>query len=162
MKLFAPSVLAFLLLAAAAPAFADASDQTGEAPAARCARLSTDDTLLPVPESLAIEVNAAFGTALPPASIPATTVYRCVAGQVMVCTAGANLPCGKADTSRTPGEGAVSWCKQNPQADFIPAYATGHDTIFAWRCKDGAALVEKQLLDVDAQGFIKQFWKPLY
>ena len=80
----------------------------------------------------------------------------------MVCTAGANLPCGKADISRTPGHGASAWCKDNPDADFIPAYATGHGTIFAWRCMDGAAVVEKRLLDVDAQGFIRQFWKPLY
>jgi hypothetical protein len=91
MKLIAPAFLAFCLLAAATPAYADASDQTGEAPAARCARLGTDDTLLPVPESLAIEVNAAFGTAMPPASVAATTVYlygrlsRCK--QILNCSA---------------------------------------------------------------------------
>ncbi len=132
-----------------------------ETPAGRCANVGTDNTLLPVPESLASRVNAVFGTSMPDDVVAATTMYRCAAGQVMVCTAGANLPCGLADTSRVPGTGEIAWCKDNPEADFIPAFATGHDTIFAWRCRAGAAEIQKRILDVDAQGFIGQFWKKI-
>jgi hypothetical protein len=153
-KLIIPFLLAIFLIFAVRPASA-------ETPAARCAGLGTSNTLLPVPEALAGEVNAVFGTAMPAAMVAATTVYRCAGGQVMVCTVGANLPCGPADASRVPNAGEIAWCKDNRDADFIPAYATGHDTIFAWRCRGGAPGIAKQILDVDAEGFIKQFWKPL-
>ena len=155
MRCIALVFLALFCLVAARPAHAQAN------PAARCAKLGTDSTLLPVPESLAAQVNAVFGTAMPPGMVAATTVYRCAQGHVLVCTTGANLPCGPANTSRVPGEGAVAWCKQNPDSDYVPAYATGHDTIFIWRCRKGVAEVEKQVFEVDAQGFVKRFWKAL-
>jgi hypothetical protein len=154
MKLIALGLLAIFLLAATRPAQA-------EMPAARCAALGTDNTLLPVPESLAGEVNAAFGTSMPAAMVAATTVYRCAGGQVLACTAGANLPCGPADSSRAPSAGAVAWCKDNPDTDFIPAYVTGHETIFEWRCRGGAPAIAKQMLDVDEEGFVAQFWRRL-
>lgn len=150
MKRIALAVLALLCLVSTRPAHA----------APLCAAHVTDNTLHPVPESLAATVNATFGTTMPPAMAASTSVYRCAAGQLMLCTAGANLPCGPADKSRTPGTGARAWCKQNPNADFIPAYATGHSTIFAWRCANGVPKIEKQVLDVDTQGFVAQFWHP--
>jgi hypothetical protein len=138
-----------------------ASPGWAETPAAACERLGTDDTLRPIPESLVPAVNAASGTEMPVGVALRTTVFRCADGRVLVCAVGANLPCGRASTSRTPGAGAIAWCSQNRDAAFIPAVATGHDTIYAWQCHDGAPLIARQVLDVDKRGFIVQFWKEL-
>jgi hypothetical protein len=130
-------------------------------PAAQCAAQGTDDTLRPVPENMAGAVNQVFGTAMPAAMVAAGTVYRCDGGQVWVCSAGANLNCGKADVSRVPNEGEIGWCKQNAAADYIPAYVTGHETVYAWGCRSGAPVIVKQALQVDGRGFVSQFWKRL-
>jgi len=79
----------------------------------------------------------------------------------MVCTVGANLPCGKADTKRAPSPGVVKWCRDNPDTEVVPAVATGHDTIYAWRCRGGAPSIVRQTLHVDPRGFIAEFWKAL-
>ena len=154
MRRIALALLALLCLASARPAHAHTPVQP------LCAAHETSNIPRPVPESLAATVNATFGTSMPAQMAASTSVYRCAGGQLMLCTTGANLPCGKADTSRTQGTGARAWCKQNPNTDFTPAYATGHDTIFAWRCADGAPKIEKPIFNVDAQGFITQFWRP--
>jgi hypothetical protein len=130
-------------------------------PAAVCARIGTDDTLRPIPESLVPAVNAAFGTAMPARLAMDATVFRCATGRVLVCTTGANLPCGRANTSRTPGPGAVAWCRDHPNAAFIPTVATGHDTIFAWRCQGDVPQAGQQLLQVDPRGFIATYWQML-
>jgi len=97
-----------------------------------------------------------------PARVAAdTTVFRCDRGRVLVCTVGANLRCGKANTSRDPGEGMLQWCRDNPSAEFVPASATGHDTIYAWGCQSGAPRILQQPLHVDARGFVAEFWKAL-
>jgi hypothetical protein len=132
-----------------------------EQPAAMCALIGTDDTLRPIPESLVPAVNAALGTAMPARVAIDTTVFRCADGHVLVCTAGANLPCGRANTDRTPGSGMVGWCRDHPAADFIPAVATGHDTIYAWQCLEGVPHIVRQIDEVDAHGFIAQYWKAL-
>jgi hypothetical protein len=132
-----------------------------ETPAAACARVVSDDTLQPIPESLVAAVNAAFGTTMPIDVALKTTVFRCADGHVLVCAMGANLPCGRANTSRTSGPGQVAWCHEHPNDAFIPAVATGHDTIYAWRCRNGRPQIAQQTLDVDARGFIVQYWKQL-
>jgi len=99
-----------------------------------CKRIGTTDTVAPIPEALAPAVNQAFGTQLSVPEAVATTVYRCAARRAMVCTAGANLPCGKANSQRTPTAGVARGCRDSPNADYIPAFVTGHDTIYAWRC----------------------------
>ncbi|HUB15231.1 MAG TPA: hypothetical protein VMB34_24995 [Acetobacteraceae bacterium] len=151
-----PVVVAIAAAAASGPPAAQAAT-----PAAFCTRIGTDDTLRPIPESLVPSVNRAFGTALPPRVAIDTTVFRCSGGHVLVCTTGANLPCGPANTSRTPGRGEVAWCRDHPDAAFIPAFATGHDTIFAWRCRDHMPEVDRQVQEVDPRGFIATYWKLL-
>jgi hypothetical protein len=150
---------ATLVLAAAA--LASIVSARAEQPAAMCARIGTDDTLRPIPESLVPAVNAALGTAMPARVAIDTTVFRCADGHVLVCAAGANLPCGRANTNRTPGPGMVDWCRDHPAADFIPAVATGHDTIYAWQCLEGLPHIVRQIDEVDARGFIAQYWKAL-
>jgi hypothetical protein len=132
-----------------------------EPPAAFCKRVGTDDVSRRIPEGLVPAVNAAFGTRMPAAVAIDTTVFRCAGGRVMVCTAGANLPCGKANAGPTPGAGVVQWCGENPEAAFVPAVVTGHDTIYAWRCQAGTPRIVRQALDVDPRGFVAEFWKRL-
>ena len=131
-----------------------------ESPARTCSRVETDDTLRTVPASLGSAVNGVFETRMPPAEAARMTSYRCYRGQVLRCTVGANLPCGKANVSRRL-PGADAWCRKNPNADVIPAAATGHDTIFEWRCAGRKATVAKQTGQVDARGFFKEYWKAL-
>jgi hypothetical protein len=132
-----------------------------ETPATFCQHVGTDDSARPIPESLVAAVNTAFGTNMPERMATDTTVYRCMAGHVLVCTAGANLPCGKANTSRAPAEGETRWCRDNPDASSIPAVATGHDTIYEWSCHAGAPRIVRQTLHTDPRGFVSEFWKRL-
>ena len=39
----------------------------------------------------------------------------------------------------------VDYCKEHPTSDLIPAYVTGHDTVYEWCCKDGTPRIVKQL-----------------
>ncbi|MGH7067158.1 MAG: hypothetical protein ACREFO_14705 [Acetobacteraceae bacterium] len=136
---------------AAAPAAAS--------PASVCRKLGTDDRLREIPRSLVPTAARLFGLeAMPAAQVQRSTVFRCFEGQVLVCTYGANLPCGKADTRRDLA-GATEWCTKNPDADFIPMYVTGHGTIYRWRCHDGKAVISAAIFTVDPRGFITEFWK---
>ena len=151
----APALLAVVAASAVTPVSAQA-----ESPVQTCSRLGTDDTLRKVPASLGVAVNAVFGMRMPPADAARMTSYRCFEGRVLLCTVGANLPCGKANVSRTL-PGADAYCRDNPDAAVIPAFATGHDTVFEWRCSGRKATVVKQIAQVDARGFVQEFWKPL-
>ncbi len=85
--------------------------------------------------------------------------WRCMDGKVVACTVGANIPCeGKADTSTTPNEGMTNWCASNPNSDFIPAAAAGRETVYEWRCANGAPQLGRPILTPDARGFISNFW----
>ncbi len=85
--------------------------------------------------------------------------WRCLGGKVVACTVGANIPCeGKADLSRTPNSGMTDWCTSNPNTDFIPAAAAGRETVYEWRCTNGAPEIVKQALTPDARGFISEYW----
>jgi hypothetical protein len=148
-------------LAAIAIALLTAAHAKAETPAAFCQRVGTDDTTRPIPEPLVPAVNAVFGTRMPARVAVDTTVFRCASGRVLVCTTGANLPCGKADASREPGPGAFRWCADHPGSDFVPAVATGHDTIYEWGCAASAPQIARQTQQVDARGFVADFWKPL-
>jgi hypothetical protein len=132
-----------------------------ETPAALCRRIGTADTTRPIPEALAPAVNAAFGMRMPAREAVDTTVFRCAGGHVVVCTVGANRPCGKANTNRDPSAGVVQWCRDNPDTSLVPAVATGHDTIYQWRCHAGVPQMVRQTLQVDRRGFITEFWKAL-
>ena len=69
-----------------------------ENPRAYCVRVGTDDTLRTPPSSLAPAVRRLFN--IRGHYAPNAAYYRCVDGTVKVCFVGANLPCGKADTSK--------------------------------------------------------------
>ena len=135
------------------------ADARAASPAALCRSLGTDNRLRPLPRSLTGKASELFGlSAMPPDQVRRTTVYRCMAGHVMLCTVGANLPCGKANTGQHSAA-ADEWCTDHPDSDFIPMYITGHDTIYRWRCTGGSAITVGKPLRVDRRGFIARFWK---
>ena len=97
-----------------------------------------------------------------PPDFQRNALWRCMNNNVWVCNFGANLPCDeKADTSSATTSAMDDFCKANPTAEGIPAAVTGHDTIYEWVCKDGKAQVGKQVLTVDPQGYIAEFWYEL-
>jgi hypothetical protein len=125
-----------------------------------CGAGDTDDRLLPLPPSLVEPTKQIFGLAMPDDLVTRTTLMRCTNGAVMVCNEGANLPCGKANMSQV-SPGASAYCKENPKSTMVPAYATGHGTIYTWHCDAGQARAGKPIQNVDPRGFITQFWKRL-
>jgi hypothetical protein len=86
--------------------------------------------------------------------------YRCLAGRVLVCFVGANIPCGKANRARS-SQGANEWCDNNPDSDLVPMAATGHDTLYAWKCVGRVARPAKPVGGLDSRGFFKENWKLL-
>ena len=87
------------------------------------------------------------------------TYWRCMDGSVYACNVGANLPCAeKADVSKEPNEGMINYCSENPDAEFIPAYAQGRTTVYEWKCNNTEPEIVKQLVETDAAGYQKNFW----
>jgi len=146
------------ILVALLPAIVTAA--RAETPAQHCRRVGNDDTLRPIPASLVPAVQRLFGLSMPAEMVQGSTSFRCMDGHVLVCTVGANLPCGKANTSRKL-PGATAFCRDNPGADFIPAMATGHDTIYQWRCAGDTPQPGGPVEDVDQRGFFKRYWKEI-
>jgi hypothetical protein len=128
-------------------------------PATLCRTLGTDDRLRPIPASLVPAARRLFELhTMPAAWIRRSTLFRCFDRHVLICNLGANLPCGKADTSRSL-PAADKWCAGHPGSDFIPMYVTGHDTIYRWHCAGSRAAVGGTPLKTDRRGFIARFWK---
>jgi hypothetical protein len=150
------------LLCAAAAAFDD-----GKVGAARiddpftyCGSVGTQDATRRLPANLnvraaaALEVNSAD-------AISGGYFWRCLDGAVYVCTVGANLPCqSKADRARR-NPGAEAFCRDNRDADVVPAYAAGHRTIYAWRCISGRAVHGEIIVKLDRRGFQLDLWRRL-
>jgi hypothetical protein len=68
-------------------------------------------------------------------------------------------PAGK----RTPiaiYRGAEAWCRDHPNADFVPRFAIPWGNIYDWRCASGSAKVVKQIEEIDRHGFVARYWKP--
>jgi hypothetical protein len=71
---------------------------------------------------------------------------------VRACFTGANLPCVKMNIARD-NEGPDAFCRSNPNAPGGPAFASGHDSIYAYRCRGRRAEVESTIFPLDARGF---------
>ena len=135
-------------------------------PFAYCAAVGTVDapgadyTGPKVPEVIAQGLQVAMEAPDTPLGIILRgSFWRCVDGQVYACFVGANLPCNaKANTDRTPAQEAVAFCLANPDSDFIPAVATGRETVYEWRCRAGTPEVVRQVNEVDAQGYFSSIW----
>lgn len=143
--------LAFGALQLAVPASAASG-------AALCASGATIGAPVPVPKDLEAAVAKTYG--LPVELVRRGAFVRCAGGRLLACAIGANLNCGKANTRRSLS-GASEYCRANPGADFIPMFATGHDTIYAWRCAGRRAVAGKALVTVDAHGYDAGNWKEI-
>jgi hypothetical protein len=144
------SVLAAIIIAAAVIAFPHpaAADPYCPNPA--------HATPAKVPPDLLSAVAKTFGI---DSTVVANGAFvRCVGAKLMACAVGANLVCDKADQRREL-PGATEWCRDNPRADSIPMFATGHATIYEWSCKRRRAVVGKVVVTVDPQGYIAENWK---
>ncbi len=131
-----------------------------EDPFGYCRRVGTDDDPGDVPASLTPAFVKAFGLRMEPPEVQRGASFRCDRGQVWGCVVGANLNCGKADTSRV-SRGGDEWCREHPNDQMIPMAATGHATIYSWRCVGVRAVPAKAVTKVDARGFESTNWKLL-
>lgn len=84
---------------------------------------------------------------------------RCMNGEVWLCYVGANLACGKADVGDSAG--AATYCALNPNSMGVPMSATGHATVYSWKCVGGKATIDRQIERVDPRGFVAGNWKQL-
>ena len=158
----APCALAFLALCTVTGSLAPGRPARSAEPAspiAYCARVGSDDTVQPLPRSLLPAAEKAFGLRLPEDMGEQGVSWRCADGKVLACFTGANLPCGKADTS-TKSEAADAWCRAHPGAG-IPLVVVGHDTVWRWRCDGQAAVRDGAAWQVDPRGFVSGLWLPL-
>jgi hypothetical protein len=113
----------------------------------------------PVPKDLESAVARTFG--LPLDVVRGGAFVRCAGDKLLACLVGANLNCGKVNTRRSI-PGAREFCRANPGADNIPMVATGHDTIYAWRCVGQRAVATKTVVAVDPHGYDARNWKGVY
>lgn len=146
-------------LAIASGALTAAAPAAAESPGQYCGAAGTNDSLRPIPQPLVSTARKLFDLgAMPESQIRRSTWLRCDRGRALLCNEGANLPCGKANTRRDL-PATEQWCKVHPNSDFIPAYVTGHDTIYAWKCSGTTAAITATVFQTDRRGFISQFWK---
>ena len=144
----------------AAGATSQATAATYAEPFAYCAAVDTIDapdaryTGPQYPASVVDGLAKASGHPVASGAAP----WRCVGGAVWACTVGANLPCGKIDTSKTASDAMNGYCASNPDSPFIPAYISGHDTAYEWSCDGAKAVAGRQVITVDARGFGQQYW----
>jgi hypothetical protein len=117
-----------------------------------------------IPDAIAQGLKTASGAAAdaPIDIFKQGSYWRCMGGKVYACFVGANLPCdSKADTDKTPTSAETDYCTSNPNSDFIPAAVTGHNTIYSWRCNQNTPAIDKQVFNVDSQGYIQEIWYQL-
>jgi hypothetical protein len=123
-----------------------------------CAAGAGRQSAAPVPGQLQSIVAKAFGISVDMARDGA--VVRCDGGRLKACWIGANLDCGQANLHRSL-PGASAYCRDHPGSDFIPMVATGHDTIYNWRCAGRRAVAGKPNRLVDAHGYIAGNWREI-
>jgi hypothetical protein len=154
-------LIGLALVATAAPARAASFDD----PFAYCAAVGTIDAPdaryrgPALPETVARRLRKAMDVPGGDLAAFSNSHWRCMNGRLYACTVGANLPCtAKADPSRTPGPALDTFCREQPDAAIIPAYVTGRETVYEWRCRRGVPVVERQVAQADARGFIAGIW----
>jgi hypothetical protein len=118
----------------------------------------------PVPEEIATALRTASGAApdAPLEMFQQGSAWRCMGGKVYGCFVGANIPCwSNANTDPTPTAAETEFCQAQPNAEIIPAVVTGHETVYEWRCNNGTPEIVRQVFQVDARGYIVDFWYEL-
>jgi hypothetical protein len=132
-------------------------------PFAYCSRMGDVDEpsggASPIPATLMPYLGAVFGGSarIPPSGD--SYYWRCMGGAVYVCVVGANLPCQHRANRSKRNTGADNFCRDNPVAASVPAYASGHDTIFAWSCGAGLAVRGRAIAKLDNRGYRIDIWR---
>lgn len=114
-----------------------------------------------VPDAIADKLRKDMGVSdsMPAEMFNDGTYWRCMDGNVYACNVGNNLPCQeKADLSKEPNQGMLNYCGDNPDAEFIPMYASGRTTVYEWKCDNGTPEIIKQISETDKAGYIKNIW----
>jgi hypothetical protein len=139
----------------------------GAGPAEQCAHVGNDDTIHPYDASFRAGLLRAYAQLFPQARMPpddqafqAGAHIRCMDGRLLACFTGANLPCEKMNVGRD-NKGADAFCRTNPETAFVPAFATGHDSAYAYRCAAGHAVVAGETFPLDRRGFAASLWAPI-
>ncbi|HWG06039.1 MAG TPA: hypothetical protein VG271_13580 [Beijerinckiaceae bacterium] len=145
-------VAAFSVLQAAAPS----RPALAQGAAAYCSGGGGKADARKTPSDLVAAVAKTFGIDADMAR--AASYVRCAGHQLLACSVGANLDCGKADVRRSLS-GAAAFCRSNPGSADIPMVATGHATIYDWHCVGHRAVAGKIVSPVDRHGFIAANWK---
>jgi hypothetical protein len=134
---------------------------------AQCAQAGPDDTIRHYDPSLQAGLTRAYARLFPGAPMPPPEAQlrnganvRCMNGRLLACFTGANLPCGKMNAARN-NPGADEYCRANADADFVPAFATGHNTMYSYRCTGGRPVIVGTTFTLDARGFAARLWAPL-
>jgi hypothetical protein len=122
---------------------------------AYCASGAGPNASVPVPKDLEADVAITLG--VPVDVVRHGGFVRCAKDKLLACLVGANLNCGKANARRSL-PGASAFCRANPDAAMIPMAATGHDTIYAWRCVGRRAVAGRAVVAVDAHGYDTGNW----
>ncbi len=129
--------------------------------------MGNDDAVHPYDASLRAGLLRAYVRLFPQARMPrdnqsfeAGAHIRCMDGRLLACFTGANLPCGKMNVDRS-NRGAEAYCRDNRASPFVPAFATGHDSAFVYRCVGGHAEVSGETFKLDARGFAASLWAPI-
>lgn len=132
-----------------------------------CRKAGDDDTLREYTPALRDDTIRAFKTLFPDAKeapaddeLKSQAIFRCMSGRILVCFVGANLPCSKMNAARD-NPGADAFCRENPNEDIVPAFATGHDAAYSYRCRNGQAEVTGSSWELDKRGFATKLWAKL-
>ncbi|MEZ2128943.1 MULTISPECIES: hypothetical protein [unclassified Sinorhizobium] len=132
-----------------------------------CHQAGEDDTLRGYTPALRDETIRAFKARFPDAKdapaddeLQTQAIFRCMGGRILVCFVGANLPCSKMNAARD-NPGADAFCRENPNEDIVPAFATGHDAVYSYRCRNGQAEVTGSSWELDKRGFATKLWTEL-
>jgi hypothetical protein len=130
-------------------------------PFAYCSRIGSIDLpaggAAPVPKALEPFLESTLG--VPNGALTRESYYwRCMDGAVYVCAIGANIPCDAKANRATRSLGAENYCRANRDAPIVPAYATGHASIYEWSCRAGSALRGKRLVTIDRRGYRTDIW----
>jgi hypothetical protein len=135
--------------------------------AAQCAQAGNDDTVRPYDPALRYELLKAYQRLFPHARVPpneqafqAGSHIRCMDGHLRACFTGANLPCAKMNAA-PENRGADAFCRSNAQAEIVPAFAAGHDSVYAYRCVSGRAEIAGETFSLDPRGFAAALWTPI-
>jgi len=155
-------IFALQYVGSGAAAAGNSSAAPSDDPFGYCFRVGTIDEPIgggsPVPAVLLQYLRTAIGLS---AVAPVTAqgfYWRCMDRAVLVCAIGANIPCSaKADLAER-NVGADNYCSENHNAESVPAYATGHNSVYEWSCSGGNAVRGRLFVGIDRRGYRVDFW----